>query len=44
MNDEQSFHAAVKYVLDNQGDPMECYDGRDPAQFPRTTNKNEPEA
>jgi REP element-mobilizing transposase RayT len=29
LNDENSFHAAVNYVLDCQGDPMERYDGRE---------------
>jgi REP element-mobilizing transposase RayT len=28
LNDEPSFPAAVKYVLDEQGEPMELYDGR----------------
>lgn len=36
LNDEGSFAAAVKYVLEEQGDPMEVYDGRQ--------NQNEPEA
>jgi REP element-mobilizing transposase RayT len=36
LNDEASFHEAVHYVLDEQGEPMERYDHR--------TDANEPEA
>jgi REP element-mobilizing transposase RayT len=36
LNDEESFNAAVKYVIDDQGAPMELYDGR--------KGHNEPEA
>lgn len=36
LNDETSFAAAVRYVLEEQGEPMEVYDGR--------TEPNEPEA
>jgi REP element-mobilizing transposase RayT len=36
LNDEESFHAAVKYVIDDQGEPMEFYDSRN--------KPNEPEA
>lgn len=28
LNDENSFNAAVAYVIDGQGDPMELYEGR----------------
>ena len=35
LNDQRSFDAAVKYVIDEQGDAMELYDYR---------NENEPEA
>lgn len=28
LNDDDSFHHAVKYVLEEQGDAMEVYDGR----------------
>jgi REP element-mobilizing transposase RayT len=36
LNDEESFDAAVKYVIDDQGAPMEFYDYR--------SELNEPEA
>jgi hypothetical protein len=39
LNDEESFVAAVKYVLDNQGDPMELYDGRELARRTRTRSR-----
>ena len=38
LNDRTSFEAAVKYVVEDQGDPMEVYDHRAHA------NENEPEA
>jgi REP element-mobilizing transposase RayT len=38
LNDEDSFNATVKYVIDDQGEPMELYDSR------REPNDNEPEA
>ncbi|SRR5216683_7788247 len=28
LNSNDSFQAAVRYTLDEQGEPMECYDGR----------------
>jgi REP element-mobilizing transposase RayT len=28
LNDESSFNGAVKYAIDDQGDPMELYDAR----------------
>jgi hypothetical protein len=28
LNDESSFHGAVNYVIDEQGEPMEVYDSR----------------
>ncbi|MFL5339324.1 MAG: transposase [Gemmataceae bacterium] len=30
LNDEESFGAAVKYVIEEQGSPMQVYDGRAP--------------
>jgi REP element-mobilizing transposase RayT len=41
LNDETSFQAAVVYVLDEQGEPMERYDGR---MAPSKSAPNEPEA
>jgi len=34
LNDENSFNAANRYVIDGQGQPMEVYDGRDKPHEP----------
>jgi len=49
LNDEESVEAAVRYVVDEQGDPMSVYDSRRPhpdpnAQSIRPRPNNEPEA
>ena len=47
LNDENSFHAAVNYVIDEQGEPMELYDGRrepNPNERWCLHEPNEPEA